>query len=113
MKIQLLGDKVLLRPLEVENESTIIIAGTEDDAPGIQYAEVVHVACGVERDSNGEYIGLDVSVGQKVMHNISAPLVVEFNGEDLHMLAFNSLLGIVSDEPEMDISAAKYANLPI
>jgi len=97
MKIQLLGDKVLLRPLEVENESTIIIAGTEDDAPGIQYAEVVHVACGA-RNENGEYVALDVSVGQKVMHNIAQPLIVEFNGEKLHMLAFNSLLGIVSDE---------------
>ena len=97
MKIQLLGDKVLLRPLEVENESTIIIAGTEDDAPGIKYAEVVHVACGA-RNEDGEYVALDVSVGQTVMHNISAPLVVEFNGEDLHMLAFSSLLGIVSDD---------------
>lgn len=96
MKIQLLGDKVLLRPLEIKKESAIILT-PEDEAPGVKYAEVVHVACG-ERDADGAYVALDVKVGQTVMHNIAQPLSVEFNGEDLHMLAFSSLLGIVSDE---------------
>ena len=95
MKIKLLGDKVLLRPLEVAKESTIIIAG-EEDVPGVKYAEVVEVGCG-ERDANGEYIVPNVSVGHTVMHNIGAPLVVEFNGEDLIMVAVSSILGVVSD----------------
>jgi len=96
MKIQLLGDKVLLRPLEVKTESAIILT-PEDEAPGVKYAEVVHVACGA-RNEKGDLVALDVAVGQTVMHNIAAPLVVEFNGEDLHMLAFASILGVVSDE---------------
>lgn len=95
MNIDLLGNKLLIRPLKVQIESTIEIP---DDAeqPGVKYAKVVHAGCG-DRNSEGVPVPLFVKAGLTIMHNISEPMEVEFNGEELQLIAESSVIGVVYD----------------
>lgn len=94
MKIDLLGDKVLLRPQERETVTDGGIVLTGDAVPeGVQYAEVMYVGVGL-RDGD-TFATPIVKVGQTVVHNIALPLTMEVNGEELHLLSESSIIGVI------------------
>ena len=95
MNLELYGDKILLRPLDNPVESATIIIPDGNEKPGVKYAEVVAVGCGVRNDDGILIENMSVP-GQTVMHNVQLPLEVEHDGEIYHLVAESSLLGVLS-----------------
>lgn len=95
MNIDLLGDKLMIRPLSVKVESAVIEIPDDAEKDGVKYAEVVRAGCGI-RDGD-KFLPLIIKAGDTIMHNISAPLEVEFNGEELQLIAESSVIGVVYD----------------
>ncbi|MFZ0626449.1 MAG: co-chaperone GroES, partial [Acidimicrobiia bacterium] len=69
MKLQPLGDRVVVRPTEDAESRTpsgLVIPDTAKEKP--QIGEVVAVGPGA-RDDDGDRIPMDVSVGDKVLYS--------------------------------------------
>ena len=94
MKIHPLGDRILIKRLE-ENEQVsggIIIPDTAKEKP--QEAEVVAVGPG-RRGEDGDLIALDLQAGQKVLVGKYAGNEIEVEGEEFVILSEDDVLGIL------------------
>ena len=94
MKIHPLGDRILIKRLE-ENEQVsggIIIPDTAKEKP--QEAEVVAVGPG-RRGEDGDLIALDLQPGQKVLVGKYAGNEIEVEGEEFVILSEDDVLGIL------------------
>ncbi|MBZ4688365.1 MAG: chaperonin GroES [Clostridia bacterium] len=96
MKIKPLGDRVVVKPVEVEEKtaSGIVLPDTAKEKP--QQAEVIAVGSGRVLE-NGERIPMEVSVGDKVIYSKFAG--TEFKQGDVEYLILNErdILGIVEE----------------
>ncbi|HAA73897.1 TPA: co-chaperone GroES [Candidatus Latescibacteria bacterium] len=94
MKIHPLGDRILIKRVDEEEQVSggIIIPDTAKEKP--QEAEVVAVGPG-RRGDDGDLIALDVKPGQHVLIGKYAGNEVEVDGEEYVILSEDDVLGIL------------------
>ena len=93
MTVKPLFDKVVVKMTEVEEVSKggIILSAASKEKP--QFAEVVAVSNGV--DKNGEAINMMVQVGNKVVLANYAGTKIQVDGEELIIVNVTDILAIV------------------
>jgi chaperonin GroES len=103
MAFRPLGDRVLVKRVEEEEKTKggIIIPDTAKEKP--QEGEVIAVGPG-NRDEDGDYIALDVKVGDRILFGKWSGTEVKLNGEDLLIMKESDILGVL--EPEKAAKAA-------
>ena len=93
MTIRPLGDKVVIKMVEVEEttKSGIVLPGTAKEKP--QYAEVVAVGPGGIVD--GKDVKMEVKVGDKVLLSKYAGTEVKLDGSEYTILRQSEILAIL------------------
>jgi len=93
MKIQPLGDKIVLKQLESEEKtkSGIVLPDTAKEKP--QEGEVIAVGTGKIID--GKKVPLEVKVGDKVLYKKYGPDEVKIDGEEYLILSEEDILAIL------------------
>jgi chaperonin GroES len=94
MAFRPLGDRVLVRRVEEEEKTKggIIIPDTAKEKP--QEGEVLATGPG-NRDDDGDYIALDVKVGDRILFGKWSGTEVRIDGEDLIIMKESDILGVV------------------
>jgi chaperonin GroES len=96
MKLQPLGDRVVVKPTEEAESRTpsgLVIPDTAKEKP--QIGEVIAVGPGA-RDENGDRIQMDVSVGDKVLYSKFAGTEVKLDSDEYLVLSERDLLAVVN-----------------
>ena len=93
MKLVPLGDRVVLKHLEVEEKtkSGIVLAGAAKEKP--QEAEVIAVGPGGMVD--GKEVKMEVEVGAKVIYQKYSGTEVKLDGEEYVIVKQSDILAIV------------------
>ena len=93
MKIQPLGERVVIKMLETEEttKSGIVLPGSAKEKP--QIAEVIEVGPGGIVD--GKEVTMEVEVGDKVLISKYAGTEFKLDGEDYTILSQSDILAIV------------------
>ena len=95
MKLQPLGDRVVVKPkedLEARTKSGLVIPDTAKEKP--QLGEVLAVGPGEYQD--GKRIPLDVKVGDKVVYSKYGGTEVKVGGEEYLVLSARDVLAVVT-----------------
>ncbi len=94
MKFRPLGDRVLVKRVEEEEKTKggIIIPDTAKEKP--QEGEVLAVGPG-GRDEDGDYIAMDVKVGDRILFGKWSGTEVKIDGEDLIIMKESDILGVL------------------
>ncbi len=95
MAFRPLGDRVLVKRVEeaTTTKGGIIIPDTAKEKP--QEGEVIAVGKGV-RDEDGEFVALDVAVGDRILFGKWSGTEVKIDGEDLIIMKESDVLGVLS-----------------
>jgi chaperonin GroES len=95
VKMKLLADRVLIRPLKEEEvkQGGIIIPDTAKERP--QEGTVIALGAG-KLDDNGKRIEFTVKVNDKVLFSKYGGTEVKIDGEDYLIMREDDILGIVS-----------------
>ncbi len=95
MALRPLYDRVLIKRLEAEQKTAggIILPDTVQEKP--QEGEIVAVGQGVRGD-NGEFVALDVKVGDRVLFAKWGGTEVKIDGQDLMIMKESDILGVLS-----------------
>jgi chaperonin GroES len=90
-KIQPLGDRVLVKPMEKEEVTRggIVLPDTAKEKP--QEGEVLAVGPG-KRDDNGKHVPMDVSVGDVILYAKYGGTEIKYEGQDLMILRESDIL---------------------
>ena len=90
-----LGDRIVVKALEAEQQSAggIILPDTAKEKP--QQGEVIAVGPGKTLDS-GKLSAVDVKVGDKVVYSKYGGTEIKVNGEDAIILRADDVLGILN-----------------
>ncbi|MGI6214952.1 MAG: co-chaperone GroES [Christensenellales bacterium] len=93
MTIKPLGDRVVIKNVEVEEttKSGIILTGAAKEKP--QMAEIIAVGPGGNVD--GKEISMNVKVGQKVIYSKYAGTEVKLNEEEYIIVRQSDILAVV------------------
>ena len=93
MKIQPLGDRVVIKMLETEEttKSGIVLPGTAKEKP--QIAEVIEVGPGGIVD--GKEVTMEVEAGDRVLISKYAGTEFKLDGEEYTILSQSDILAIV------------------
>ena len=93
MNVKPLGDRVVIKNVEIEEttKSGILLTGAAKEKP--QMAEVLAVGPGGMVD--GKEIVMQVSVGQKVIYSKYAGTEVKIDGKELIIVRQSDILAIV------------------
>ncbi len=94
MKIQPMGDRVVIKVLaqEEKTKSGIVLPDTAKEKP--QQGEVMAVGAGRTLDS-GEKVALDVKVGDKVIYSKYAGTEVKVDGEEYLIVSERDILAVI------------------
>lgn len=95
MKLQPLGDRVVVKPkedLEARTKSGLVIPDTAKEKP--QLGEVLAVGPGEFQE--GKRVPLDVKVGDKVVYSKYGGTEVKLENEEYLILSSRDLLAVVS-----------------
>lgn len=94
MNIKPIGDKVVVRPVKVEEktQSGIVLPGSAQEKP--HQGEVIAVGSGFYTDK-GERIPLEVQVGDRVVYGKYGGTEVKLNDEEVVILAEKDILVIL------------------
>ena len=95
MKIKPLGDRVLVKPLEEDEEQVrggIIIPDTAKEKP--QQGKVKAIGPG-KRTDDGTSLPMNVKVGQVVLYGKYAGTEVKIDNEDYLIMSESDIFGIV------------------
>jgi chaperonin GroES len=95
MAFRPLGDRVLVKRVEeaTTTKGGIIIPDTAKEKP--QEGEVIAVGKGV-RDEDGEFVALDVAVGDRILFGKWSGTEVKIEGEDLIIMKESDILGVLA-----------------
>ncbi|MGH8916279.1 MAG: co-chaperone GroES [Acidimicrobiia bacterium] len=96
MKLQPLGDRVVVKPTEDAESRTpsgLVIPDTAKEKP--QIGEVIAIGPG-GRDEGGDRIPMDVSIGDRVLYSKFAGTEVKLDGNEYLVLSERDLLAIVN-----------------
>ena len=90
-----LHDRVVVRRVKEEEKSKggIIIPDTAQEKP--QEGEVIAVGPGA-RDEDGEYIAMDVKVGERILFGKWSGTEVKIDGEDLLIMKESDIMGVIA-----------------
>lgn len=93
-KIKPLSDRVLVKPIEKEEEKRggIIIPDTAKEKP--QEGEVIAVGPG-KRDDQGKIIPMEVKVGDRILYGKYSGTEVKDDGEEFLIMHQEDILGIL------------------
>ena len=93
MRLEPLGDRVVLKQLEAEEttKSGIVLPGQAQEKP--QQAEVIAVGPGGVVD--GKEVKMEVEAGNKVIYSKYAGTEVKLDGEEYIIVKQNDILAIV------------------
>jgi chaperonin GroES len=96
MDIKPLGDRLIVEPIEQEEQTTggILLPETAKEKP--QQGNVIAAGDG-RRDDDGERIPMDVSVGDKVLFAKYAGTEIKIDGKKLLIMKESDVLGIIQD----------------
>ncbi len=91
VKIQPLGDRVLVKPIEAEEvtKGGIVLPATAKEKP--QEGEVLAVGPG-KRNDKGEPVAMDISVGDVVVYTKYGGTDIKVDDQELMILSENSIL---------------------
>ena len=89
-----LHDRVVVKRVKEEEKTKggIIIPETAQEKP--QEGEIVAVGPGA-RDEDGEYIKMDVKVGDRVLFGKWSGTEVKIDGEDLLIMKESDIMGVI------------------
>ena len=93
MKLRPLHDRVLVKPLEVEEKTTggIIIPDTAKEKP----MEGKVVAAGPGSNEDGKLHPLDVKKGDRILFGKWSGTEVKLDGEDLMIMKESDIMGVM------------------
>jgi chaperonin GroES len=97
MKVRPLNDRVLVQRLQNDVDKSaggIIIPETAKEKP--QEGKVIAVGPG-KRDDAGNYLALDVKVGNRVLFGKYAGTEIKLDGEEHLIMREDDILGILED----------------
>jgi len=96
MTIQPLGDRVLIKPLEEQEQKVgnIIIPDTAKEKP--QKGVVKQVGTG-KATSDGKTLPMNVKVGDKVFYSKYGGTEVKIDGDEYLIMSENDILGIIKE----------------
>ncbi|MBS5594738.1 MAG: co-chaperone GroES [Clostridiales bacterium] len=94
MNIKPLGDKVVIKPLKVEEktQSGIVLPGSAQEKP--HQGEVIAVGSGVLNDK-GERVALEVKPGDKVVYGKFGGTEVKLDDEEVVIIAEKDILVVL------------------
>jgi chaperonin GroES len=96
LNLRPLGDRVIVEPLEKEQETfadgALILPETAKEKP--QQGTIIAVGPG-KRDEDGEYIPMDVEQGQRVLYAKYAGTEIKINGKKVLILRESDILAVV------------------
>lgn len=95
MALRPLYDRVLVKRIEAEQKTAggIILPDSVQEKP--QEGEIVAAGQGVRGD-NGEFVALDVKIGDRVLFAKWGGTEVKVDGEDLIIMKESDILGVLS-----------------
>ena len=96
MKLQPLGDRVVVTPTEdaeARTPSGLVIPDTAKEKP--QIGEVIAVGPGA-RDDDGDRIPMDISVGDRILYSKFAGTEVKLDADEVLVLSERDVLAIVN-----------------
>ena len=90
MNIKPIGDKVVIKPIAVEEvtKSGIVLPGTAQEKP--QQGEVIAVGDGIYQ--NGVKIPMELKVGARVVYGKFGGIDVKLNGEEVIIMSEKDVL---------------------
>ncbi|MFK3852912.1 co-chaperone GroES [Agrobacterium pusense] len=88
-----LHDRVVVRRIEAETKSGIIIPETAKEKPA--EGEIVAVGPG-DRDESGKLNPPDVKVGDRILFGKWSGTEIKFNGEDLLIVKEADVMGVIA-----------------
>ncbi|MBI1298068.1 co-chaperone GroES [bacterium] len=94
MNLKPLGDRLVAKPVEQEEQTTMGIYLPETAKEKPQQAEVVAVGPGA-RDEDGDRIEMDVKVGDIVLYAKYSGTNIKLNGSEYLILKESDVLAIV------------------
>ena len=96
MKFRPLHDRILVRRLEEEEKTSggIIIPDTAKEKP--MQGEVIATGPG-QRDDKGDFVALDVEIGDVVLFGKFASTEVTIDGEELVILRETDVMGVLEE----------------
>jgi chaperonin GroES len=96
MKLRPLGDRLVVEPIEQEERTAggIILPETAKEKP--QEGKVLAAGPG-RRDEDGDYIPMDVKVGDRVLYAKYAGTEVKLEGKKLLILKESDVLAVVEE----------------
>jgi len=99
MKFRPLGARVLVKRVEEETTTKggIIIPDTAKEKP--QEGEVLAVGPG-GRDEDGEYIAMELKVGDRILFGKWSGTEVKINGEDLIIMKEDDVMGVLERDAQ-------------
>lgn len=94
MNLKPLGDRLVAKPVEQEEQTSMGIYLPETAKEKPQQAEVIAVGPGA-RDEDGDRIAMDVSVGDIVLYAKYSGTNIKLNGSEYLILKESDVLAIV------------------
>ena len=93
MNIKPIGDKVVIKPIAVEEttKSGIVLPGSAQEKP--QQGEVIAVGDGIYQ--NGVKIPMELKVGDRVVYGKFGGIDVKLNGEEVIIIAEKDVLVVL------------------
>ncbi|GIV67297.1 co-chaperone GroES [Caldilinea sp.] len=94
MNLKPLGDRIVVEPIEQEEQTALGIFLPETAKEKPQQGKVIAAGPGLRKE-NGERIEMDVKVGDKVLYARYAGTTVKVDGKELLILKESDVLAIV------------------
>jgi chaperonin GroES len=94
MNLKPLGDRIVVQPIEQEEQTTLGIFLPETAKEKPQQGKVVASGPGARKE-NGERIAMDVKVDDKVLYAKYAGTTIKLDGKELLILKESDILAIV------------------
>ena len=94
IKIQPLGNRVLVKPEDIQEKTPggLVIPPNASDEKKPSFGKVVKLGQG--KDKDGKALKFDVKIGDMVYFKKYAPEEIEINGEELYILDTDDILAI-------------------
>lgn len=94
MNLKPLGDRIVVEPIEQEEQTALGIFLPETAKEKPQQGKVIAAGPGLRKE-NGERIEMDIKVGDKVLYARYAGTTVKVDGKELLILKESDVLAIV------------------
>jgi chaperonin GroES len=94
MNLKPLGDRIVVQPIEQEEQTSLGIFLPETAKEKPQQGKVVAAGPGARKE-NGERIAMDVKIDDKVLYAKYAGTTIKLDGKELLILKESDILAIV------------------